>query len=140
MTDMPIGQLSAVTGVKIPTIRYYEQIGLLPPPERSAGNRRLYDTRAQQRLMFIRHARELGFEVEAIRQLLDMSDEPNRSCHEADSLARARLADIESKIARLESLRDEVKRMIDDCGQDRICHCRVIEVLADHGQCLHDRH
>ncbi|GAA0577243.1 helix-turn-helix domain-containing protein [Caenispirillum bisanense] len=140
MGDMAIGELAALTGVKIPTIRYYEQIGLLPPPARSAGNRRLYDDRTQRRLVFIRHARDLGFEVEAIRQLLDMCDQPDRSCHQADSLARAHLADIESRIARLETLRREVQRMIDECSQDRICHCRVIEVLADHGQCLHEHH
>ncbi len=82
----------------------------------------------------------LGFDVPAIRQLLEMSEQPNRSCHEADSLARAHLADIEAKISRLEALRDEVQRMIEDRAQDRICDCRVIEVLADHGQCLHERH
>lgn len=137
---MPIGRLSAQSGVKIPNIRYYEQIGLLRAPLRTAGNRRIYDESALRRLKFIRHARELGFAVGAIRQLLDMSDEPSRSCHEADSLAQAHLADIMNKISRLEALGEELRRMIEGCAQDRIGDCRVIEVLADHGQCLHEHH
>ena len=140
MEEMPIGRLAAATGVKVPTIRYYEQIGLLPAAPRTEGNRRMYDHEAVARLMFIRHARDLGFDMDAIRQLLDMCDEPNQSCHEADSLAREHLADIETKIARLQDIRDEVKRMIYECGQNRICQCRVIEILADHGKCLHDHH
>ncbi|NJO54658.1 MAG: MerR family transcriptional regulator, partial [Bacteroidales bacterium] len=70
MRSMSIGELSRQTGVKVPTIRFYEEIGLLPPPPRTASNRRVYGTDAVQRLSFIRHARELGFEVEAIRALL----------------------------------------------------------------------
>lgn len=140
MTSIAIGRLAEQTGVKVPTIRYYEEIGLLPPPERSDSNRRVYGAVAARRLRFIRHARELGFEIDAIRQLLGLADQPDQSCREADSIARAHLADIESKISRLTALRDEVRRMVGDCAQDDICHCRVIEVLADHGNCLHDSH
>ena len=67
---LTIGNLGKATGVKVPTIRYYEQIGLLPPPIRSDGNQRLYDDRARERLAFVRHARDLGFPLEAIRELL----------------------------------------------------------------------
>ncbi|OJX68623.1 helix-turn-helix domain-containing protein [Magnetospirillum sp. 64-120] len=135
---LPIGQMADATGVKVPTIRYYEQIGLLPTPPRSQGNRRLYPESAIQRLRFIRHARELGFEIDAIRQLLDMADQPDQSCADADSIARHHLADIQSKIARLNALGDEVRRMIVDCSQSSVRQCRVIQVLADHGQCLGD--
>ena len=132
---VPIGRLAERTGVKIPTIRYYEEIGLLPPPPRSAGNRRLYPATATARLRFIRHARELGFDIEDIRQLLTLADQPDHSCAEADRIARHHLAEIESKIARLTALGGEVRRMIIDCAQDRIRQCRVIQILADHGQC-----
>lgn len=138
MSIMPIGQLAEETGTKIPTIRYYEEIGLLPPPSRSSGNRRLYATTAIGRLRFIRHARDLGFDIDAIRQLLTLADQPDQPCAEADHLARIHLNDIESKIARLIALRDEVRHMVADCAQDRIRQCRVIEVLADHGQCRND--
>ncbi|MFX8672475.1 MerR family transcriptional regulator, partial [Acinetobacter baumannii] len=71
MQDVAIGEAARQSGVKVPTIRYYEQIGLLPAPPRSEGNRRLYGTADLRRLAFIRHARELGFEVGSIRTLLD---------------------------------------------------------------------
>jgi DNA-binding transcriptional MerR regulator len=139
-SPLTIGTLAKQTGVKIPTIRYYESIGLLPEAPRTDSNRRTYDGRSVRRLRFIRHARELGFEVEAIRQLLAMADDPGQPCREADLLARTHLAEIESRIARLEALRDEVRRMVEGCAQDQVRSCHVIEVLADHAHCLHDRH
>lgn len=140
MRAIAIGRLSEETGVKVPTIRYYEEIGLLAPPERTPSNRRIYPPAAIGRLRFIRHARDLGFEVEAIRQLLVLADQPDRPCCEVDVIARAHLADIESRIARLGELRDEITRMVSECAHGRIGQCRVIEVLGDHGNCLHDRH
>lgn len=137
MKHLPIGALSRETGVKVPTIRYYEEVGLLPEPDRAGNNRRTYGPDAVRRLRFIRHARELGFEVDAIRQLLALADDPHRPCHEADVIARAHLADIEDKITRLTALRTEVRRMIDQCAQGEVKDCRVIEVLADHGECRH---
>jgi len=140
MQEFSIGLLAKRTEVKVPTIRYYEQSGLMPAPSRTDGNRRTYNDEAERRLRFIRHARQLGFEVCAIRQLLDLSDQPERPCAEADVIARAHLTDIDSKIARLTALRSEVQRMIGECEHGRVCDCRVIQVLADHGQCEHDRH
>ena len=134
-----IGQASKASGIKAPTIRYYEQIQLLPSPPRSEGNRRLYDADDLRRLRFIRHARELGFEIEPIRELLALAGDPSRPCLSADSIARAHLADIDHKIARLTALRTEVARMT-ECAQDSAANCRVIEVLGDHSGCLHDRH
>ena len=75
---MPIGRLAAETGVKVPTIRYYESVDLLPAPLRTGSNRRTYNEQDVRRLNFIRHARELGFEVDAIRELLALADEPQR--------------------------------------------------------------
>lgn len=137
---MPIGALAERTGVKVPTIRYYESVGLLPAPDRTESNRRTYGSQSVGRLRFIRHARELGFDVNAIRQLLGLADQPNQPCHEADAIARAHLTDIDHKIVRLTALRTEVQNMIDECAQGQIRQCRVIEVLADHGQCLHEQH
>jgi DNA-binding transcriptional MerR regulator len=76
MAEMAIGTLARQTGVKVPTIRYYESVGLLPAAPRTQSNRRLYGAEAVRRLRSIRHARELGFEVEAIRELLAMTAEP----------------------------------------------------------------
>ena len=76
LQSVPIGEAARQSGVKVPTIRYYEQIGLLPAPPRSEGNRRSYEATDLRRLSFIRHARELGFEIEAIRALLTLQDDP----------------------------------------------------------------
>lgn len=132
----PIGRLSAETGVKVPTIRFYEQIGLLAPPPRTASDRRLYDDAASRRLAFIRHARQLGFDLEAIRSLLDLSDQPDRPCAEANAIAARHLSDVETKIAQLQALQVELARMKADCAGGRVSACKVIEVLQDHGSCL----
>lgn len=133
--NLPIGELARRTAVKVPTIRFYEQIGLLPAPPRTEGNQRRYGKDEVDRLNFIRHARELGFEVNDIRELLAMSAEPQASCHQADSIARNHLAEIDRRIASLKALRGELARMIDECGHGRICDCRIIEALADHSFC-----
>jgi DNA-binding transcriptional MerR regulator len=140
MNSLTIGALSDRTGVKVPTIRYYEGVGLLPEPPRTESNRRTYGNEHVRQLRFIRHARELGFEVEDIRQLLDLSRDPHRPCGEVDAIARKHLSDIESKISRLEGLGAEVRRMIDQCACGEIKDCRVVEVLADHSECASHRH
>jgi len=122
----------------VPTIRCYEQIGLLPEVERSPGNQRLYTHKAHERLVFIRHARDLGFSLEAIRDLLSLSDNPDQPCAAADAIARAQLAEVESRLARLAALKTELERMVVQCAGDRISDCRVIEVLSDHSQCITD--
>ena len=129
--DISIGELARRTGVKVPTIRYYEGVGLLPVPARTEGQQRRYETKAVDRLNFIRHARELGFDVEAIRELLAMSAEPDRSCAEVDAIARHHLAAVERRIGQLVALRGELHRMLDVCGQGRVCDCRVIEALSE---------
>lgn len=135
---LSIGKLSAATGVKVPTIRYYEDIGLLPAAERSAGNQRLYGARARERLSFIRHARDLGFPLEAIRELLGLSDNPDQSCAAVDRIATGQLAAVQARITRLMALRDELERMIGRCAHGTVGECRVIEVLGNHDLCAAD--
>lgn len=135
---LSIGTLAKRTGTKVQTIRYYEQIGLLPEPGRTAGGQRRYGDAELDRLAFVRHARQLGFSLEAIRELLDLSDQPDQSCHEADSIARRQLKQVEQRIARLEALRTELRRMIHDCSGGNTADCKVLEVLRDHSECLTD--
>jgi DNA-binding transcriptional MerR regulator len=135
-----IGELSRQTGVKVPTIRYYEGAGLMPLPPRNEGKQRRYDAAAVARLNFIRHARELGFEVDTIRELLAMNAQPDRSCAEVDQITRRHLAAVDRRIAQLTALRSELQRMIEECGHGRVCECRIIQVLADHGQCVCEHH
>ncbi|MGY4474779.1 MerR family transcriptional regulator [Bradyrhizobium sp. USDA 3364] len=131
MSEMwSIGDAARRTMIKVPTIRYYEEIGLLPSPGRSESNRRRYSEDAIRRLTFIRHARELGFEVDTIRELLRLQDEPDRRCDEVDALAREHLAEIEEKIARLTALRRELMRMLKSCRGGRVAECRVIESIG----------
>lgn len=128
---LTIGRVAKAAGCKVQTIRYYEQIGLLPRPARSRGNQRLYGQSDIDRLAFIRHARELGFPLEAIRALLSLADTPEQSCAAADSIARAQLEAVEQRISRLLSLRAELQRMLEQCQGGRIAECRVIEALGD---------
>jgi DNA-binding transcriptional MerR regulator len=130
-----IGGVSKATGVKVPTIRYYEGIGLLPSPPRTDGNRRSYDRADMDRLTFIRHSRELGFEIEEIRTLLSLQDHPNQSCEEADAIASRHLVAVKQKIASLTALQHELERMVDGCSHGRVECCKVIDILADHGKC-----
>lgn len=138
--NIGIGELSRRTGVKVPTIRFYEQIALLPAPPRTEGNQRRYGKAEVDRLNFIRHARELGFEVEDIRDLLALSASPQSSCHQVDGITLNHLREVERRIASLTALHAELTRMVNECRHGRICDCRIIEVLADHGQCVHAAH
>jgi DNA-binding transcriptional MerR regulator len=127
--DFSIGELARRTDVKVPTIRYYEQIGLLPPPPRSQGQQRRYGREAQARLAFIRHARALGFEIEDIRELLALNADPGRPCVDADKIAARHLAAVEQRIAQLQGLRAELHRMLDTCAGGCVADCRVLESL-----------
>ncbi|MBL3607567.1 MerR family transcriptional regulator [Rhodovulum sulfidophilum] len=135
---LTIGKLGKAAGVKVPTIRYYEQIGLLAPPERSNGNQRLYPKAALHRLAFIRHARELGFPLDAIRELLDLADHPEQPCAAADAVARRQLTAVEARLARLTALKTELERMIEQCAGGSAAECRVLESIGDHALCSTD--
>lgn len=137
MRSVTIGAAAKATGVKVPTIRYYEEIGLLPSPTRTLSNRRLYCAGDLSRLAFIRHARELGFDLDAIRALLDLQGAPQQSCTEVDAIASRHLGEVDRRIASLTALKSELERMIKGCRRGRIRDCRIIEVLKDHAKCRH---
>lgn len=137
---LAIGKLSTAAGVKVPTIRYYEQIGLLPEADRSSGNQRIYGEAALERLSFIRHARELGFPLDAIRELLSLSDQPDIPCAAADGIAKRQLTAVKARIVRLQALQTELERMVVQCAHGTISDCRVIEVLGNHDLCIHHDH
>lgn len=139
---LSIGQLAKRAATKVQTIRFYESEGLMPPPSRSEGGQRRYAKTHADRLAFIRHARELGFPLDAIRELLKFADKPDQSCAKVDHVASDVLADVEAKIVRLNALREELRRMIKQCRHGRISECRIIQVLADHSHshCLSSDH
>lgn len=138
MTDLRIGDLARATGTTVETIRYYERIGLLAKPGRTGGNYRAYGARDLKRLNFIRHARGLGFEIAEVRSLLDLADNPDRDCGEADTIASGHLEAVEAKIDQLRLLQTELTRMVGACRGGRAADCRVLEVLGDHSLCQGD--
>ena len=130
-----IGALSRQTGVKIPTIRYYEEMGLLEEAERSSGNQRRYTQVHLKRLSFIRHSRELGFPIEDIRELITLSNHPEHPCSDVHKIAERHLQETKARLRKLRRLEKELKR-ITNCDADRIGTCHIIETLADHSLCV----
>jgi MerR family mercuric resistance operon transcriptional regulator len=124
-----IGSLSQRTGTKIETIRYYERVGLLPAPARSAGGYRLYGIEHVKRLTFIRRARALGFSIDEIRTLLKLADERKRPCAEVRLVAEGHLKDVRIKIADLRSMERVLKDTVARCAKGTGSHCPVIEAL-----------
>jgi Cu(I)-responsive transcriptional regulator len=132
MTDghVAIGELGRLTGSKIETIRYYERIGLLAAPKRTAGNYRAYGPEHLKRLSFIRRSRDLGFSLDQVRALLDLSDDRNRPCEAVDTIAKSHLAEVDRKIADLRALRRELNGMITRCHCGTVADCRIIDALS----------
>ncbi|MFN3464779.1 MAG: MerR family transcriptional regulator [Terricaulis sp.] len=133
-----IGQVARETGLKVPTIRFYEAEGLVTAPPRTPNGRRTYSAADIRRLAFIRHARGLGFELDDIRSLLDLTDHPDRPCAEADAIASGHLKIVEERIAQLTQLKTELTRIVRSCaGGKSARQCRVIEALAGADQRVH---
>jgi DNA-binding transcriptional MerR regulator len=130
-----IGDLATASGTTVQTIRYYEQSGLMPVAARTEGRQRRYAQTHLDRLKFIRHARELGFPVDDIRELLRLSAQKDAPCDAADRIAAEQLAEVKRKIARLQALEVELERMVGECRHGTLADCRIIETLADHSLC-----
>lgn len=127
---LAIGDLARMTGTKVNTIRFYEEGGLLPQAERSASGRRIYRDADTKRLAFIRQSRNLGFPLDAVRELLTLADDSSQSCEAVDRIARVHLAEIDRKIADLSALRSELSRIIGSCSHGTVADCKIIETLA----------
>ncbi|RXR25201.1 MerR family transcriptional regulator [Sphingobium fluviale] len=127
---MKIGELANATATKVETVRYYEKIGLLPPPARTAANYRAYGSEHLARLSFIRRARDLGFTLEAVRELLTLSDDKSQPCEAVDAIARTHLIDIDRKVADLTALRTELDKVIGSCRHGTVAECKIVETLG----------
>ncbi|KQI69188.1 MerR family transcriptional regulator [Loktanella sp. 3ANDIMAR09] len=136
MKEYSIGQMSRRTGVKVTTIRYYESRGLIPPPARTGGGQRRYDAAALERLAFLRHARELGFGLDDIADLMALAAAPSQDCAPANQIARKQLMAVDRRLAILTQLRTELARMADADDPGHAGDCRVIQVLGDHRHCI----
>lgn len=125
-----IGELSRRTGVKVPTIRYYEQMGLIAATVRTAGNQRRFSQSGLDRLTFIRHARDLGLPLESIRTLIEMPPDNHAESHK---IAETHLSDTRDRIARLMRLEQELLRISKSC--DGEADCSVLSAFGDHSRC-----
>jgi DNA-binding transcriptional MerR regulator len=130
MYALTIGQLSRATDTNIETIRYYEKIGLLPTPRRTAGNYRCYATEHLQRLGFIRRARELGFSIGDVRVLLKLAAQTESRCEEVRQLVARNLEATERKIEALTRLRRDLRDTLNSCEGGPIAECAVIQTLS----------
>ena len=137
MTAFPalsIGAASRQTGCSVPTIRYYEEVGLLAAAPRTEGNQRHYDAAALRRLAFIRRCRDFGFTIGQVRELVGLVDQPGRNCMEVRDVAQAHLEEVQKKLAELQSLKASLSAFVSSC--DTACaggpavDCTILEDLA----------
>jgi MerR family mercuric resistance operon transcriptional regulator len=130
MRSLTIGRLAAATGVNLETVRYYERIGLMPPPARTASGHRAYERAHVRRLSFIRRARELGFGIEQIRALLALAEPSRASCAEVREIARTHLDEVRRKLSDLAKLERILAETVSHCSGDPAPPCPVLDMLA----------
>ena len=126
-----IGKVARHSGVKVETIRYYERIGLLSPPPRTGGGHRLYGRAEVKRLNFVRRARELGFTLGQVRDLLALADGREGSCAKVEKLARAQLDATRGRIADLERMETVLADMVARCAAGTVPTCPILDALSE---------
>lgn len=126
---LSIGSLSKLSGVNIETIRYYEKIGVMPKPARSAGGYRVYGQDHVKRLHFVRRGRELGFSLDELRGLLRLVDGHSYTCAEVHVLTVEHLKDVRQKISDLRRLERVMSEIAASCSRDQVPECPVIDAL-----------
>ncbi|MBI0477077.1 MerR family transcriptional regulator [Sphingomonas sp. MA1305] len=127
---MRIGEIAKQTGLKVETVRFYEAEGLITAPTRTGGNYRVYERAHLDRLSFVKRARDLGFTLDQVRELLRLADDPDGTCEDVDAMATSQVAEIDRKLADLKALRGELVRRLDSCVRGPIADCRIIDALA----------
>jgi MerR family transcriptional regulator, mercuric resistance operon regulatory protein len=131
MDVLSIGKLSQQTGVNIETIRYYEKIGVMPAPRRSAGGFRIYGPDHIKRLGFVRRSRQLGFSLDEIRNLLRLVDGHGHTCAEVHALMLSHLAEIRRKLRDLRRLQRAMVEMAARCSGESVPECPIVDALFD---------
>ncbi len=127
---LTIGELSKATGANVSTVRHYERVGLLPAPARTDGNQRRYSDDDRTRLAFITHARDLGLSIHAIRDMIQLTQNPPLPDLDTDRIIGEQLSTVRRKLARLGRLERELQRM-STVGPEELAKFRLIDVLAD---------
>lgn len=129
--EFSIGILSERSGVNVETIRYYEKIGVMPIPARSAAGYRVYDLDHLRRLHFVRRGRELGFSLDELRGLLHLVDGHAYTCGEVHELTIRHLADIRQKIRDLRRLEKVMSEMAAQCTRNKVPDCPIVDALFE---------
>ena len=116
---LTIGTMAKRAGVSTPTIRYYEDIGLLPPAGRSPSGQRTYEESNLPRIVFIKRCRDFGFSIEQVRVLVGLSISPDKDCREVGNIARSHLNEVQAKLAQLRELERSLETFVTNC--DAVC-------------------
>ena len=133
--NLTIGKIARQSGVGIETVRFYEKQGLLHEPQRSAANYRLYPEAAVGRLRFIKRAKELGFSLREIRELLQLHDNPHATKGEVRQKTEAKIADIRVKIADLTRMLKALETLVHACdGHGPVVECPILKALELPGE------
>lgn len=125
-----IGQAATASGVPAKTIRYYEQVSLLPEAHRAPNGYRVYDAAAVERLRFIRRARDLGFVLSDVAELLTLYDNPNRTARDVRTIASQHLKTVDAKLAELTALRQTLATLVDACPGSDASDCPILNDLT----------
>lgn len=130
METLTVGKLAKAAGINIETIRYYERRGLIAEPERSLSGYRHYPDSVLTRMRFIRHAKDMGFTLQEIKELLDLCVDPNSPCIEVKKRAESKIAEIEEKIEHLKNMKKSLSNIASQCsGGSAISDCTIVKTL-----------
>jgi MerR family copper efflux transcriptional regulator len=127
---MNIGQAAAASGVSAKMIRHYEQVGLFPEPHRTDAGYRQYSQREVHTLRFIRHARDLGFSIQQIGELVGLWQNRRRPSRQVKALAQAHIKELEQKAQELLAMKATLEHLVDCCHGDDRPDCPILEELA----------
>lgn len=129
-TPLTIGRLAEAAGVGVETLRFYEREGLLPKPPRKRSGYRQYSPQAVERVLFIRRAKELGFTLKEITELLELRIDPHKSCADVRALARSKIEDVETKIADLARIKSALEKLAKACrGKGPTSDCPILDAM-----------
>jgi MerR family mercuric resistance operon transcriptional regulator len=130
MKRLTIGELARQAGVNLETIRYYERVGLLAKPPRTANGYRIFPDEAQRRLRFVKRAQELGFSLREIKELLALRIEPGKTRADVRERTQARIEDINKKLRTLRRMKSALTKLMASChGDGAVSECPILEAL-----------
>ena len=126
---LSIGTLARRTATKVETIRYYERIGVMPPPPRTAGGHRLYDAADVKRLRFVQRSRDLGFSLDAVREMLDLADGGTATCDQVAEIAERHLGAVRARLADLRRMEKTLAETLTRCSGAEVPDCPLMDHL-----------